>query len=156
MPLKFPLHHYDEAGRLKPPLLLYAFLLFLCRGFLLLIISLSFREDSSRMMSLFFPNKWDFYLSLLPSIPALIILILFAQRSKIWLNERQSWFKVVPILFVIALVGDIAIQLNILSRLDFRFSLTHGLSILLALIGLIYAHKSRHVRELPIDWAKAN
>jgi hypothetical protein len=154
MPIKFPLHHYDEAGRLKPPLMLYGFLLFLCRGFLLLIISLSFREDSSRMMSLFYPNKWDFYWSLAPSVPAVVILALFSQRGKLWLNHRQQVFRAIPALFIAALVLDIAVQVGILHRIDFRFSFTHGASILIAFIGLVYTIKSRHMRDLPIDWSR--
>lgn len=154
MPLKFPLHHYDEAGRLKPPLMLYVFLLFLCRGFLLLVISLSFREDSSRMMSLFFPNKWDFYWSLLPAVPAIMILGLFSQRTKIWAAQRQSLFKIIPLLFVIALLSDIAVQIGILSRMHFQFSFTHGISIVLAMVALAYASKSKHMRDLPWDWSR--
>ncbi|WP_371193338.1 DUF2919 family protein [Glaciecola sp. SC05] len=154
MPLKFPLHHYDEAGRLKPPLMLYIFLLFLCRGFLLLVISLSFREDSSRMMSLFFPNKWDFYWSLLPAVPAMLILALFSQRSKIWLSKKQRLFSIIPAVFAIALLADIAVQMSILWRIDFQFSLAHGLAILLATVGLVYASKSKHMRDLPVDWSR--
>jgi hypothetical protein len=156
MPLKFPLHHYDEAGRLKPPALLYVYLLFLCRGFLLLIISLSFREDSSRMMTLFYPNKWDFYWSLLPTVPAMIILALFSQRSKLWQGGYYALFKVIPSLFVLALLADIAVQLSILSRIDFSFSFTHGLSIVIAFTGLAYALKSRHMKDLPVDWSRTD
>jgi hypothetical protein len=154
MALKFPLNHYDEAGRLKPPLLFYVFLLFLCRGFLLLVISLSFREDSSRMMSLFYPSKWDFYWSLLPSVPAIVILGLFAQRSKLWEKGRYGMFKFIPAIFLLALLADIAVQLSILFRMDFRFSFTHGLSLLIAGVGLAYAAKSRHMKDLPRDWCK--
>jgi len=156
MTLKFPLHHYDDAGRLKPPLMLYLFLLFLCRGLLLLIISLSFREDSSRMMSLFFPNKWDFYYSLIPAVPALLILALFSQRTKLWKNDRHGLFKWIPTFFVMALLADIAVQVSILSRIGFQFSFTHGLSILIAIIALVYFKQSRHMQDLPLDWARSD
>jgi len=122
MSLKYPLHHYDEGGRLKPPLLLYIFLLFVCRGFILLIISLSFREDSDRMMGLFFPNKFDFYWSLLPTVPALGLLAILSQRSKLWQKQRLRMFSWILPLFVFALVLDIAIQVSILSRIHFEFS----------------------------------
>nr|WP_136252460.1 DUF2919 family protein [Ningiella ruwaisensis] len=156
MPLKFPLHHYDEAGRLKPPLLLYCFLLFLCRGLVLLIVSLSFREDSSRMMALFYPNKWDFYLSLVPMIPAVLIFILLARRNSLWSKEKHALFRFIPALFAIALLGDIAVQLSILARIGFTFSATHGVSLILAISGLLYLTKSRHMRDLPRDWQAPN
>jgi hypothetical protein len=134
--------------------LLYAFLLFVCRGFLLLIISLSFREDSSRMMTLFYPSKYDFYWSLLPVLPALVVLILLSQRNKIWRSERMWLFKPLVMLFVVALLADISVQLGILSRIHFAFSATHGFSILIALIGLVYAMKSRHMRDIVNDWVR--
>jgi hypothetical protein len=156
MALKFPLHHYDEAGRLKPPLLLYCFLLFLCRGFLLLIVSLSFREDSSRMMSLFYPSKNDFYWSLLPAIPALLVLALLSQRNRVWKSENMMLFKPMIGLFLLALLADMAVQLGILWRIHFAFSLPHGLSILICVIGLVYAFKSRHMKDIVGDWVRAN
>lgn len=119
-----------------------------------MIVSLSFREDSSRMMSLFFPNKWDFYWSLVPTIPAIALLTLFAQRTKIWERQYQRVFRLIPILFTIALASDIAVQIGILSRIDFRFSFTHGISILVSCVGLAYLAKSQHIRDLPIDWSR--
>lgn len=152
MLLKYPLHYYDEAGRLKPPIALYLFLVFLCRGFLLLVISLSFREDSSRMMSLFYPSKYDFYWSMLPVVPALLVFALLSQRNRIWKKGRHSLFKPMIALFVVALVIDIVIQVSILWRIHFAFSATLGYSLLIAAVGLIYALKSQHMRDLVSDW----
>ncbi|WP_395344031.1 DUF2919 family protein [Ningiella sp. W23] len=134
--------------------MLYLFLIFLCRGFLILIISLSFREDSSRMMSIFFPNKWDFYWSLLPAIPAIAVFALLAQRSRIFKAEKQRYFTLIPWLFFIGLVIDTMIQSKIIIRMDFGFSLAHGLSILIACIGIGYGAQSRHMRDLPSDWQR--
>jgi hypothetical protein len=156
MPLKFPLHHYDVAGRLKPPLMLYCFLLFLCRGLLLLIISLSFREDSSRMMRLFYPSKNDFYWSLLPVLPALAVLALLSQRNRVWKNECMGLFKPMVTFFLVALLADISVQFGILWRIHFAFSMTHGMSILIGCIGLIYALKSRHMKDIVKDWVRVN
>ena len=153
MPLKYPLHYYDEAGRLKPPLFIYIFLLFVCRGLLILAISLSFREDKESLLRLFYPQVYQFYLSLLPLLPAIYALYLVSHRNKIWANNNYQYYRRLKPFMALALLIDASIQFYILARLQFSFSMSHGLAIAMAILGLMYILRSSHLKNLIKDWS---
>lgn len=153
MLLKFPLHCYDEAGRMKPPVFLYILLLFVCRGLILLVISLSFREDSERLLRIFYPLPYHFYLSLIPILPAIFGLYLVSKRTILWKEKKFFWFKLLPFLLYLALLLDAAIQLYMLEEIEFAYSMSHGFSLLIAFCGILYMSKSKYFRELIVDWA---
>lgn len=152
MPLKYPLHYYDEAGRMKPPVFVYILLLFVCRGLIVLIISLSFREDSERLLRIFYPLPYHFYLSLLPILPALIGLYLVSKRSVLWKEEKYVWFKCLPFCLYSALICDVGIQAYMLDEIDFTFSMNHGVSLFMASCGILYMIQSKYIKNLMIDW----
>jgi hypothetical protein len=153
MQLKYPLHHYDEAGRMKPPLFVYILLLFVCRGLIVLIVSLSFREDSERLLRIFYPLPYHFYLSLAPIIPALICLYFVSKRTVLWKKERYLWFRWLPWFLYSALIFDGAVQLYMLQEINFRFSMTHGMSLLAVFCGVLYMKQSRYIPHLIQDWS---
>lgn len=152
MQLKYPLHYYDEGGRMKPPISIYLLLLFVCRGLVVLIISLSFREDSERLLRVFYPLPYHFYLSLVPILPALIALYLVSKRTILWEKGRFSWFRWLPWCLYMALILDGLIQVYTLKQIDFRFSMTHGISLLIVSCGLLYLKQSRYMANLVTDW----
>jgi hypothetical protein len=152
MNLKYPLHYYDEAGRMKPPLFVYILLLFVCRGLLILIVSLSFREDSERLLRIFYPLPYHFYLSFLPIVPALLGLYLVSKRTVLWDKERFSWFRCLPWFLYCALLLDGVIQVYMLNEMNFRFSLTHGVTLLFVFCGVIYVSQSQYLSHLILDW----
>lgn len=152
MQLKYPLHYYDEAGRMKPPVFVYILLLFVCRGLIILVISLSFREDSERLLRIFYPLPYHFYLSLLPILPALIGLYFVSKRTVLWTQQRFSWFRWLPWCLYAALLGDGIIQIYMLHEINFSFSMTHGVSLLMVFCGLLYMKQSRYIPHLIQDW----
>ncbi len=152
MSLKYPLHSYDESGRLKPPVFIYLILLFVCRGLILLVISLSFREDSERLLRLFYPLPYHFYLSLVPILPALLGLFLVSYRNSLWQKSRYAWFFALPIMMFSSLIIDAGIQLYILQSINFVFAMNYGVSLFLVFCGFLYLFKSRYIRDLVKDW----
>jgi hypothetical protein len=152
MPLKYPLHLYDDSGRMKPPLVVYVLLLFVCRGLILLIISLSFREDSERLLRVFYPLPYHFYLSLIPILPAILALYLVSKRNSLWEKKRFRIFKTLPVLMFIALLTDVVIQIYMLNEMRFAFSMSHGLSIVISFIGIMYLARSQYIKNLIVDW----
>ncbi|MFT4654065.1 MAG: hypothetical protein ACJA0G_001086 [Kangiellaceae bacterium] len=152
MQLKYPLHYYDESGRMKPPVFVYILLFFVCRGLIVLIVSLSFTQDSERLLRVFYPLPYHFYLSLLPIMPALLGLYFVSKRTVLWSKERYLWFKWLPWCLYSALIFDGAIQLYILDEINFMFSMTHGVSLLIVFCGLIYLKQSRYMSHLIKDW----
>lgn len=154
MPIKYPLNYYDESGRLKPPIFIYIFLLFVCRGFLILIVSLSFREDSEALIRLFYPHPYHFYLSLLPLLPAAFALYLVSYRNKLWKDAKYAIFKSLKPAMIMALVIDLLIQGYILTKLQFAFSMSHGVSICMCGLGLVYLIRSEYLKNLTNDWSR--
>jgi hypothetical protein len=155
MKLKYPLHYYDEAGRLKPPIFVYILLLFVCRGLIVLIISLSFREDSERLLRIFYPLPYHFYLSFTPILPALLALYLVSKRTILWHNGHHSWFRWLGLYLYCALLFDAAVQLYMLQEINFVYSITHGVSLLMIFCGLIYLRQSRYIVHLIKDWTSS-
>jgi hypothetical protein len=152
MPLKYPLHYYDDTGRLKPTLFVFFLLLFVCRGLIILIFSLSFREDSERILRFFYPEPYHFYLSLIPILPALFALYLVSRRTILWEKNKYKIFKLLPIIMAAALIADAAMQVQILWKIHFAFSLSHGVPLVICLLGLIYIVKSKYIKNLVNDW----
>ena len=154
MQLKYPLNCYDEAGRMKPPLLVYILLLFVCRGLLVLIVSLSFTQDSERLLRIFYPLPYHFYLSLLPILPALVSFYFVSKRTILWKKERYAWFKCLPLSLYCALTIDVVMQLYMLQETNFAFSMAHGVSLLVGLFGIAYIKNSSYLSNLINDWTQ--
>ena len=119
----------------------------------MLIISLSFREDSERLLRIFYPLPYHFYLSLVPILPALMGLYLVSKRSVLWKEDKYIYFKWLPLCLYAALICDAAIQLYMLDEIKFAFSMNHGLSLLMAFCGLLYMSQSQYIRYLMKDWS---
>lgn len=154
MHLKYPLSFYDDSGRLKPSFLSYGFLLFACRGLIVLIVALSLRQDSDKLLRVFYPEPYHFYLALLPIIPALLALVIISKRRSIWESGKTWWFYLLLPVSCVALIIDILVQAYILNQIRFVFSATHGSSILIAITGLLYWLRSNRVRDMLTDWKK--
>ncbi len=85
-----PFTHYDKHGVLKPPLVLYGCLIFLVRSYFIWIAALSFRQDTSRLLGLFYPDKQSFVTALLVGLPALVVAIIVSGRR----NGMPAIFKI--------------------------------------------------------------
>jgi hypothetical protein len=152
MPLKYPLHYYDDTGRLKPTSFVFFLMLFVCRGLIILIISLTNREDSETLLRIFYPESYHFYLSLIPILPALFALYLVSRRTILWEKEKFRIFRLIPITMATALIADAVVQGHMLWKIHFVFSLSHGLSLVISLFGLIYIVNSQYMKNLVMDW----
>jgi hypothetical protein len=152
MKLPLPLHKYDENGRVKPPLMLMLSLIFLARSMVVFIASLSFREDGGLLLSLFYPDKYQFYLSLSSAVPALFLIFLIGFREKLWQANRAKVFLILPWLIGIVLCIDILLQLYIITKLHFEFSWPSATSLLVTMLIVWYLFLSTSIKALFKDW----
>jgi hypothetical protein len=152
MKLKLPLHKYDDAGRVKPPWLLFLGLCFFARSILVFIASLSFRQDSSLLLSVFYPIKYQFYLSLFTAIPALLTLLFFGLRDRIWKANRGELYLSLAPLLAYLIISDLIIQIYILRGQHFEFAWPTALSLLFGILFGWYLLVSKHVRLMLADW----
>jgi hypothetical protein len=152
MKIKLPLHKYDEAGRVKPPWLLFLCLCFLARGIVVFIASLSFRQDGGLLLSIFYPLKYQFYLSLLTAIPAIMTLLLLGFRERVWKASLGNFYIGLPIVLGYLIISDVVIQLYILRAQYFAFAWPKALTLFSVLLLAWYLVASKHMRIMLADW----
>lgn len=145
----FPLHHYNDAGDLKPPLFFYLCLLFLSRTWVLLLLCVASSETGNKMLSFFYPDINHFYLGLTSGFIALALFFIagrcFAEKSDKSPFFCLLWTKgAVFLLFSILL--DLSLQLYYLSAKQFHYSLSASLQLVLIIWCLLYLLRSRHLR----------
>ncbi|HFZ8995740.1 TPA: DUF2919 domain-containing protein [Citrobacter freundii] len=73
---------YDGEGRLRLPFLFWCVLLLQARTWVLFIIAGASREQGGALLTLFYPDHDNFWLGLLPGIPAVLAFLLSGRRSR--------------------------------------------------------------------------
>jgi len=148
------LKYYDEAGRVVPSAALYWCLLYMCRSFLVFIAALSFRQDSSSLLALFYPDKGYLYISLLCAIPAVLVLLIMSFRDKIRLKGHCWLFTLIKPLILATLAADVVFHLAIGNKQYWAFSWLIALTLLVDMLCLYFVGKDRHLSFMLKDWAK--
>lgn len=72
--------HYDAHGRLRLPLLFWLVLLLQARTWVLFVIAGASREQGTALLNLFYPDHDNFWLGLIPGIPAVLAFLLSGRR----------------------------------------------------------------------------
>lgn len=142
--LPFPLHCYDEAGHLKPPLLLYVTCVWLAKALLLMLISVSMRENPSALIKLYYPDSQQWYVNAIPAIVGLAGFVLLSLRDKL----RQytfNWQGSVRLLLLGGLLLTISIQSLAIANNQGLFSWSHALSLMMSFLLIGYLLRSRRV-----------
>lgn len=141
----FPLHHYSDAGDLKPPPLFYICLLFLSRTWGLLLLSVASPETGNKMLSFFYPDKEHFYLGLTSGFIALSLFFISGRKFESSPFFCSLWKKGL-FLILLSVIFDLTLQLYYLSEKQFSYSLSASLQLVLILWSLLYALRSRHLK----------
>ena len=79
--------HYDAHGRLRLPLLFWLVLLLQARTWVRFVIAGASREQGTALLNLFYPDHDNFWLGLIPGIPAVLAFLLSGRRAsfpRIW------------------------------------------------------------------------
>jgi F0F1-type ATP synthase membrane subunit a len=146
---------FDLDGKLKTPAGYYLAVGFLLRAYLLWVVSLTYSEDRSLIISFFYAHSSSFILALTLALPIVFYMVLFSLKNmagkgwykKVW--RHQLW--VVSAVFFI----DLAHQI---------YGITHSLNQttvgqMLVLISTIYLTwywlKSKKIRRFLSNWIDA-
>jgi glucose-6-phosphate-specific signal transduction histidine kinase len=143
---------FDLEGRVKIPLAFYLVLVYLARGYLTWVISLTYRDDTSLLLSMIYPDPRSFGYSLLLGLPALICFLLMSLKSYRTKKGYKVLWKRQRIVLLAALVLDTSIQ--------GWFSVHHLLTIhwfqpLMTLVGgylTWYWYKSKRIERFFNNW----
>ncbi|QMI06032.1 DUF2919 domain-containing protein [Citrobacter sp. RHB25-C09] len=71
---------YDAHGHLRLPLLFWLVLLLQARTWVLFVIAGSSREQGNTLLNLFYPDHDNFWLGLIPGVPAVLAFLLSGRR----------------------------------------------------------------------------
>lgn len=150
--LALPLNHYDESGRIKPPVAFWLCSLFLARSYFIFIVALSFRQDSTSLLKVFYPNQSELYVGFVIGLGAVLASILVVFREKWW---QSKWDKIryfIKPLILLTLSMDLLYQFKNALDNHWQFLWTVAIFVVVDTILLYWLLKSRHVRWMIRDW----
>jgi hypothetical protein len=153
--LLLPLKYYDDAGRVKPAAALYLCIVFLSRSLLILIGSVSVRENGEQLLALFYPEKQFLYISLAISFPAFLALLLLGFREKIWLANRYWMFSCIKPLLIFSVLADLGLHIMLANIEHWQFSWVIAFTLLLDSLIFYFLLKDKHTQLMLMDWKKS-
>ena len=122
-------NEFDNRGHLRAPVIFWLILLFQARTWFLLVLAAASRQQGDALLGLFYPDRDNFWLGLLPGIPAALAFVISGRRH-LWPRLWQAWRWVL----IAAQIAVLAWQLMLLGQGE---DLT-GVSLAL-LVGDVYA-----------------
>lgn len=101
---------YDVHGRLRLPFLFWCVLLLQARAWVLFVIAGSSRGQGNTLLNFFYPDHDNFWLGLLPGVPAVVAFLLSGRREAVlgvwrWLRGLLILAQLVS---VVLAAGDVA------------------------------------------------
>lgn len=154
MKLLLPLKYYDDAGRVKPALAVYFCIAFLSRSLLILIGSVSVRENGEQLLALFYPENQYLYISLATASPAFVALLLLGFREKIWHASRCWIFSCIKPLLIVSVLADLGLHIMLASAEHWRFSWVIAITLLVDSLIFYFLIKDKHTQMMLIDWKR--
>lgn len=94
---------YDAQGRLRLPLLFWIVLLLQARTWVLFVMAAASRQQGDTLLNLFYPDHDNFWLGLLPGLPALCAFLLSGRRQafpRLWATLRWLLIAAQAVLLV--------------------------------------------------------
>lgn len=108
MLFKYPPSDYDVHGNLKTPFLFWCILLFQARTWFLLVLAGASRQQGDALLGLFYPDRDNFWLGLLPGVPAALAFVISGRRH-LWPGLWTAWRWVLMAAQVAVLVWQIVV-----------------------------------------------
>lgn len=91
MPVLYPPSDYDTHGNLKTPLLFWCTLLLQARTWFVLVLAAASRQQGDAILSVFYPDRDNFWFGLLPGVPAALAFMINGRRHlypRVWAAVR--------------------------------------------------------------------
>jgi len=155
MKLLLPLKYYDDAGRVKPAAAVYLCIAFLSRSLLILIGSVSVRENGEQLLALFYPDKQYLYINLAIAFPAFLALLLLGFREKIWQADRCWMFSCIKPLLIFSVLADLGLHIMLANIDHWQFSWVTAVTLLLDSLIFYFLLKDKHTQMMLVDWRRS-
>ncbi|MEW5560534.1 DUF2919 domain-containing protein [Enterobacter asburiae] len=101
--IEFSPSAYDGHGRLRLPFLFWCVLLLQARTWVLFVMAGASRQQGDSLLNLFYPDRDNFWLGLLPGVPAVVAFLLSGRRHqspRLWAAMR--WVLIAAQLVLLA------------------------------------------------------
>jgi hypothetical protein len=154
MKMLLPLKYYDDAGRVKPAAALYCCIVLLSRSLLILIGSVSVRDNGEQLLALFYPEKQYFYISLIIACPAFMALLLLGFREKIWHAQRCWMFSCIKPLLIFSVLADLILHITLAKIGHWQFSWIIAITLLTDSLVFYFLFKDKHTKLMLTDWKR--
>lgn len=148
-----PFTDFDKFGCLKPPLELYLCLVFLLRSYIMWIAALSFRQDSQRLLSLFYPDKVNFGVALVVALPALFLAgIISFRRPGLPKYIQSCWSHLPKILIFSASAQLVVLWLWVPQLQSFNSIAVFVTEVAILIAVIIFSLKNTRLRDAIRDF----
>lgn len=138
--------YLDKEGRASIPLALLLVIFYQMRGYLAGIVSLTFAEDRTRLLNLFYNNAEQFGLMLLVGLPSLLVLL----ASTFAAEDDRNWGNRIMVIAQPLLLFSLFLDAFLIGWLFLEhqghFSFGRAAIVMGWFIALWYILKSRHWR----------
>ncbi|RUO78827.1 DUF2919 domain-containing protein [Idiomarina tyrosinivorans] len=143
-------------GQLQLPNGILLVVAFLLRGYIAWAISLTFSEDRTRLLGLFFATEEQFLLAVLVGLPALLAMLVITlvreDKPNFW-NRLMRWIQ--PLLVFSLLLDAVLLSWLTLVQFHGHFSVPRALLLFSWCWALWYCLNSRHWRVYRTAMASA-
>lgn len=143
---------FDFEGRLKIPIGFYLGIVYLLRGFVIWIISLTYSEDRGLLIGLIYSDVSLFKLTILTGLPAFCTFLIFSLKKQ----KEKSWYKTIwsvqRNILLAALLCDLILQLYTVS---YHITQVHWFQVVLLILGAYlfwYWFKSQRLKRFFRHW----
>lgn len=138
--------YLDKEGRAAVPLTLMLVLLFEMRGYVAAVISLTFNEDRTRLLKLFYTSTEQFGLMLVVGLPALLVLLATTFAGEDKRNWANGLMRVAQPVLLVSLMVDAVLIGWLFVEQHGAFSFGRASIVLGWFVCAWYLIKSRHWR----------
>jgi hypothetical protein len=122
---------------------------------LILIGSVSVRENGEQLLALFYPESQYLYISLTIAFPAFLGLLLLGFREKIWNASRCWMFSCIRPLLIFSVLADLVLHIVMANIKNWQFSWLIAITLLLDLLVFYFLIKDKHTLLMLVDWKKS-
>lgn len=144
--------HYDKHHYLKPPVGFYLLLLVLLRPYIIWVMSVANRNDTTVLLQSLYPNKYDFFTALAIGCGAVVVTAMFSfRREKTFAFLPKLWRKG-PWFLWASWLADGLHSFYLVSKHHYNFEPALAASVLALFFTGLYLFKSQHLKDLFNDW----
>lgn len=143
---------FDFDGKVKIPWGFYLVLIYLLRGYITWIFSLTYRNDPALILSLIYTESRYFYFALAIGLPAVLVQVLFALKK----YKDHSWYQTLwpqtTWLLALTLLVDLVLQCK---QIYLNHGLVHWFHISMLITGIYllwYWLKSTKLKRFFQNW----